>query len=59
MGDVILQLKNRSTRADDEVIDQDVVLVWGTEKKIITGADILGRLLKGVTRPAALLESNL
>lgn len=58
LGDVILQLKNRSTRADDETIDRDVVLVWGTEKRIITGADILGRLLKGVTSPEDLLEEN-
>lgn len=58
LGDVILQLKNRSTRADDETIDRDVVLVWGTEKRIITGADILGRLLKGVTRPEELLVKN-
>lgn len=58
LGEVILQLKNRSTRTDEETIDRDVVLVWGTEKRIITGADILGRLLKGVTRPEALLEEN-
>ena len=56
LGDVILQLKSRSFRTDDETIDKDVVLVWGEEKKIITGADILGRLLKGVTTPEALLE---
>lgn len=49
LGDVILGLKNRSTRLDDEVIDKDVVLVWGKQKRIITGADILGRLLQGVT----------
>jgi hypothetical protein len=56
LGEVILQLKNRSTRSEDEAIDRDVVLVWGTEKRIITGADILGRLLKGVTRPEELLD---
>jgi hypothetical protein len=56
LGDVILGLKNRSTRPDDEVIDKDVVLLWGAEKRIITGADILGRLLKGVTTPEELLD---
>ncbi len=49
LGVVILNLKYRSTRMDDEVIDKDVVLVWGKQKRIITGADILGRLLQGVT----------
>lgn len=54
LGDVILRLKNRSTRNDDEIIDKDVILVWGEKKRIITGADILGRLLEGVTRSSEL-----
>lgn len=58
LGEVILQLKNRSARAEDEAIDKDVILVWGAEKRIITGADILGRLLKGVIRPIELLEKD-
>jgi hypothetical protein len=33
------------------VIDEDLILVWTrTEKRIITGADILGRLLRGIAR---------
>lgn len=37
------------THAEDDVIDDDIVLYWGTDqKRIITGADILGRLLRGV-----------
>lgn len=35
---------------DDDVIDQDIILVWGDEKRIITGADILGRLMRGITQ---------
>ena len=32
-----------------DIIDQDVILIWGQEeKRVITGADILGRLLKGI-----------
>ena len=57
LGEVILQMKNRSTRADDRSIDKDLVLVWGDTKKIVTGADILGRLLKGVLTPAELLTA--
>jgi hypothetical protein len=31
------------------VIDQDIILVWDEkEKRVITGADILDRLLKGI-----------
>ncbi|WP_026375854.1 DUF21 domain-containing protein [Aestuariibacter salexigens] len=56
LGDVILHLKsNESLDLDhDGDIEIDVVLVWGSEPRIITGADILGRLLKGTnTQPAA------
>ncbi len=34
---------------EDDVIDHDVILVWTqAECRVITGADILGRLLKGI-----------
>lgn len=34
---------------DDIIIDRDIVLFWGEEEqRIITGADILGRLLHGI-----------
>ena len=48
LGDVILQLKTSRQAEDSGVIDHDIILVWGLQKRIITGADILGRLLKGV-----------
>ena len=48
LGDVILQLKTSHQFEDSGVIDQDIILVWGLKKRVITGADILGRLLKGV-----------
>jgi hypothetical protein len=35
--------------AEDDVIDNDIILIWGNERRIITGADILGRLLRGIT----------
>jgi metal transporter CNNM len=34
----------------DDLIDNDIILVWGKEHRIITGADILGRLLRGVLK---------
>jgi metal transporter CNNM len=37
--------------AGDDVVDDDVILVWGDERRIITGTDILGRLLRGIARP--------
>jgi hypothetical protein len=28
-----------------------LILVWGPQKRIITGADLLGRLLRGIVTP--------
>jgi metal transporter CNNM len=40
---------------EDDVIDRDLLLVWTPEeRRIITGSDLLGRLLRGIARnPAA------
>ena len=48
LGHVILKLKVLAKNKEDDVIDHDVILLWDKEKRIITGADILGRLLRGI-----------
>lgn len=48
LGSVILRLRVKPETVGDDVIDNDVILVWGEKKRVITGADILGRLLKGI-----------
>jgi metal transporter CNNM len=45
---VIGQLRVSPERAGDDVVDNDLILVWGEQKRIITGADLLGRLLRGI-----------
>lgn len=50
MGRVLSQLKVHAENPEDDVIDNDLILVWGNEKRVITGADILGRLLRGIVR---------
>jgi metal transporter CNNM len=56
LGDVICRLKVAAERPNDDVIEHDLILVWGTQKRIITGSDLLGRLLRGIAtvelRPA-------
>jgi hypothetical protein len=47
-GDVIGLMKLRPEHPEDDVIDRDLILVWGKQKRIITGADLLGRLLRGI-----------
>jgi hypothetical protein len=53
LGEAILQLKVQPERLGDDVIDQDIILFWGEQKRIITGADILGRLLRGIVQRSA------
>src|SRR5262245_2078932 len=42
LGEVIGRMTVAPERADDDVIDNDLILVWGSQKRIITGADLLG-----------------
>ena len=49
LGSVLCELKECVHCKKDDVIDRDIVLIWGgKEKRVITGADILGRLLHGI-----------
>ena len=53
LGSVIGRMKVKPEHPEDDVIDNDLILIWGDEKRIITGADLLGRLLRGIaTRDA-------
>jgi hypothetical protein len=48
LGEILRLFKIRPDSAEEFVIDQDIVLLWNPQKQIITGADILGRLLTGI-----------
>lgn len=50
LGQTIERLKVNPQHGDDDVIDEDIILLWGERKKIITGSDILGRLLRGIVQ---------
>jgi len=54
LGDVIGRMKVVQERPDDDVIENDMILVWGPQRRIITGSDLLGRLLRGI----AIVESS-
>jgi metal transporter CNNM len=51
IAEVIGYLKSLPSlaNAEDGAIDYDAVLIWGEDPRIITGADILGKLLKGIS----------
>lgn len=49
LGKVLPGLRVDPDTEIDDVVDHDLILLWSAEKRIITGADILGRLLRGIT----------
>lgn len=49
LGNVLLRLMSTDNKASEDVIEYDPVLVWAEQRRVITGSDILGRLLQGVT----------
>ena len=49
LGEVIGHMKVRPETPEDDVVDHDLILVWANDqRRIITGADLLGRLLRGI-----------
>ena len=48
LGEMLQLLEIQPESKDDDVIDRDIILLWSQKKQIITGADILGRLLRGI-----------
>ncbi|MBT8079269.1 MAG: DUF21 domain-containing protein [Gammaproteobacteria bacterium] len=49
LGHIIGELKRGAMAESDAAIDKDIVLLWTPKlKKVVTGADLLGRLLRGI-----------
>ena len=48
LGKVLTDLRIYSKSEVDDVIENDIILIWSDEKRVITGSDILGRLLRGI-----------
>ena len=48
LGTVLSRLTVYAKSDVDDVIDHDLILLWSDEKRVITGADILGHLLRGI-----------
>jgi metal transporter CNNM len=53
LGELVCLLRVRPRTEQDDVVDEDVILLWGERKRIVTGADLLGRLLRGIARRQA------
>ncbi len=51
LGHVLERLRVEPQSPEDDVIDHDAILLWGPKtRRIVTGADILGRLLRGISK---------
>jgi hypothetical protein len=49
LGEVLAEFKSGLAADSDGAIPKDIVLLWtGEHRRIVTGADILGRLLRGI-----------
>ena len=54
LDDVLGEFVVEANDQNDHVVDRDVVIFWTDElKRIVTGADIFGQLLKGIARREA------
>lgn len=58
LGELIALLKVVPEDEEDDVVDRDIILFWGDEKRIITGSDILGRLLRGIVQKTLSSENS-
>jgi len=54
LGSLMPRFKVQARDAEDDILDHDVILLWGEQRRIVTGTDILGRLLRGIARREAL-----
>ena len=51
LGNVIKRLKVNPIDMEDDVVDEDLIIYWNRDdpdRRIITGSDLLGRLLRGI-----------
>ena len=53
LGELIQRFRVRPGDETEDIIDDDVILLWGKRPRVVTGTDILGRLLRGIARPPA------
>jgi metal transporter CNNM len=53
LGRHLSRFRVASGAVGTEIIEHDVIVVWGEAKRIITGTDVLGRLFRGIGQPVA------
>jgi hypothetical protein len=51
LGTLIQRFRVRPHDQGDDVLEDDVILLWSARPRIMTASDLLGRLLRGIARP--------
>lgn len=51
LGDLVQHFRLRTDEDGDGIVENDVILLWNDRPRVLTGTDILGRLLRGIARP--------
>jgi len=52
LGDLIQRLTMSPRQAGEDIVEDDIILLWADQPRVVTGTDILGRLMRGIARPA-------
>lgn len=50
LGGLMARFKVLPRHSEDDVVDDNLILLWGDMPRIVTGTDILGRLMRGIVR---------
>ncbi len=58
LGEAITNFTVETRSVEDDVIDHDIILYWGEGKRVITGADLLGRLFRGIVQRKAATDAT-
>ncbi len=53
LGELISRFRVRPGEPTEDIVEDDVILLWGDGHRVVTGSDILGRLLRGIARKPA------
>jgi metal transporter CNNM len=48
LGQVLTGFRVDAQDTEDDVINNDLILLWGAQQRVITGTDILGRLMRDI-----------
>ena len=58
LGQVLTRLSVQPEKTGDDVIDKDLILVWTEDRRIITGSDLLGRLLRRIAQQETVVTTT-